>query len=288
MMKHLCSLVLALGLIVAVAAPARAAEPPVVSGVVETPNAIFFQPVAFPNVVWYFPRTELKLAIVEPVLPGSTYAFWKASLMMKKFGPEDLALLPAAWAGKTIAPYIIRPTTECALAPVPEFRTIVQEVKAKDRNISGGNQLTPVCRFSFRMPRPIPAELQGRIDALLAAKTLITHELRLQMTQAAGSIAWADVHEAVAAILDQPPASVVAPVLTTAEAVAAIEAALASPALSVVNAAMTASERQTFIDAALGQLFRADPLETEDALHFVTVAPLGTVVYHMQLIDRLM
>jgi hypothetical protein len=293
MMKHLVSLAVALGLMVAAAAPARAAEPPLATGLVETPSAVFFQPAAFPNVVWYFPKSELKLAVVEPVLPGP-YAFWRASVVLKKIGDADLAALPAEWTGKSIVPYILRPTTECALTRLPEMRTIVQEVKALGRDITAGNPLTPVCRFSLRLPQPIPAALQASLNALLASDSLVARELRLQVRSEA-KVAWSDVHAAVESVLSAPPedqdggvaTSANAP-MTRAAATAAIEEALFLPELAAVDAVMTPAERTAFVTAALARLFTADPVSPATMVRLVLTAPTGSVVYHAELFDRVM
>jgi hypothetical protein len=287
MMKHLFAMALALGLAVAGVGRAQAATTPVpATGIVETPHAVFFQPAAFPNVVWYFTKSELKLTVVDPVTPAGT--FWRAAIVLQHVTADDLAALPAAWAGKSMVPYIVRPTTECVLNRLPEMRFVVQELKAQNHDITPANP-TSVCRFTYRLPTVQPADLQERLAALVASDTLVTRDLHLDVSVAA-RIPWATVHGAVAAALaggagegeaDGGPAA-----LTRAEAEGAVDLALASLELRDVASSLTDAERDAFVAAAVAALFTADLSGTE--YHLVTAAPTGTVVYHQELFSRAM
>lgn len=277
-MKHICSLVLVFGAMAASAPPALAADGVHASGIVETPNAVFFQPSQFPSVVWFFPRTELTLASVPPQLPTGTY--WRAAVVFKAITADDLALLPPEWTGKSFVPFIIRPTTECTLTRLPEMRFVIQEVKALGRDVSAAS--SPVCRFSFRLPRTMSPDLQQRLTALMSSDTLIERVLNLDL-QLEAAIAWADVHAAVTAALEasQVPGSPPAPALTRAEAQAVVESALASPALGPVRSTVTPLEEETFIHAALATLF-TESTDPTPLLRLVASAPPGAVVYHLE------
>jgi hypothetical protein len=284
MMKHLFATAAALALALAGAGAAQAATPvaaPVAAtGIVETPHAVFFQPTAYPNVVWYFSKSELKLTVVDPVQPAGT--FWRAAIVLERLAPEDLAALPAAWAGKSIVPYIVRPSTECALTRLPEMRFVVQELKAQNHDISPANP-TAVCRFTYRLPTVQPADLQERLAALVDSDTLVTRDLHLDVA-VDSRIAWSRVYPAVAAVLAAGEGGSATAELTHTEAQDAIDLALATPALAEVAIAVTDAERDAFVSAALAALFTADLSGTE--YHLVTTAPPGTVVYHQELLSR--
>jgi hypothetical protein len=286
MMKHLFAMVLASGLALAAAGPAYATNTPVVAtGIVETPHAVFFQPAAYPNVVWYFSKSELKLTVVDPVQPAGT--FWRAAIVLEHVDATDLAALPTAWTGKSIVPYIVRPTTECTLTRLPEMRFVVQELKAQNHDITPANPNT-VCRFTYRLPTVQPADLQARLAALVDSDTLVLRDLHVDV-RVDSRISWADVHGAVAAVLADgegegegggPSA------LTRAQAEGAIDTALASLVLRDVASSVSDAERQAFVDASLATLYTVNTAGTE--YHLVTVAPLGTFVYHQELFSRAM
>lgn len=272
-MKFLCSLVLVLGGIVSAERPVLA-DAPIVTGFVETPNAVFFQPKQFPTVVWFFPRTELNLTIVPPQLP--TFTFWRAEVVFHPITADDLALLPAAWTGKSFVPFILRPTTECTLTRLPEMRAVILEVPAQGHDVTSANP--PVCSFTFRLPTVMPPDLQARLDALVASDTLVQRVLALEL-RSEETIAWADVYDPVAI------AAPAEPELTPETARAAIESALDDPALAAVRDAVTPGERQAFIEASLLHLFTITP---GGVVHLVPAAPEGSVVYHHATFQRFM
>jgi hypothetical protein len=283
-MKSICSVALALGLVASTILPAGAARGTPVSGVVETPHAVFFQPSQFPTVVWFFPRSEVDLALVPPMQPSGN--FWRAAVVFQQVTAEDLALLPPEWTGKSFVPFIIRPDTECALTRLAEMRFVFEEVSCLERDVGPANP--PACRFSFRLPMMLSPDLQARLDALVSSDTLVVRQLELEL-EIEATVAWAEVHAAVAAVLaESPPPGRVPPALTPDEARAALERALASPALGVVSAAMTAAEQETFIQAALATLFSTSTTGSTNLLRFVTPAPAGSVVYHLEPFQRAM
>ncbi len=260
----------------AAAGPALA-DPIRVTGVVETDHAVFFQPAEFPDVVWFFARTELSVTIVPPQVPAGT--FRRAAIVFKSITSDDVAHLPEGWATKSFVPFIIRPTTECSLTRLPEMRFVTQDVHALGHDITSANP--PACRFSFRLPTVLSPDLEARLDALITSDTLVTRALPLDLAVEAG-IAWSDVLAAVAAALGDGPTTG----LTREEARAAIEGALAGPELAVVRTSVTPDEARAFVDAALAKLFVA--LSSGAALNLVTTAPAGSVVYHLQPFQRLM
>lgn len=284
-MKHIYSLVLVFGAMAAIAPPVRAGDGVHASGIVETPNAVFFQPSQFSTVVWFFPKTELDLAIVPPQQPTGT--FWRAAVVFKPITADDLSRLPAEWTGKSFVPFIIRPTTECTLTRLPEMRFVIQEVKALGRDVSSANP--PVCRFSFRLPTMMSPDLRLRLAALVSSDTLIERVLNLEL-QLEATIAWADVYAAVTAALaesqvpDFPPTTG----LTLAEARAVVERALASPALEPVSSTVTPLEEETFIQATLAKLFTESTTGTTTLLQLVASAPPGSVAYHLEPVHRAM
>jgi hypothetical protein len=284
MMKHLFAIAFALGAALAGTQAARAATPVLATAIVETPHAVFFQPVSSPNVVWYFTKSDLKLTVVDPVVPSGTY--WRAAVVLERLGPEDLAALPEEWTGKSIVPYIVRPTTECTLTKLDEMRFVVQEIRALNHDITPANP-TSVCRFTYRLPTVQSPDLQARLAALVADGTLIKRDLHVDVRTEA-KVAWADVHAAVAAALaGGGESSAVAPApLSREDAEAAIATALASPALAQVAAAITEDEKTALVAASLSALFTANPAGTE--YHLVTSAPSGTVVYHQETFSRAM
>lgn len=278
-MKSICSLFLVFGVMAAVAPPALAADGVHASGIVETSNAVFFQPSQFPGVVWFFPRTELDLAIVPP--QQSTGTFWRAAVVFKSITADDLALLPPEWTGKSFVPFIIRPTTECTLTRLPEMRFVIQEVKALGRDVSSASP--PVCRFTFRLPTTMSPDLRRRLTTLVSSDTLVERVLILEL-QIEATIAWAEVYAAVTAALaesqlpDLPPT----PGLTRAEAQAVVESALASSALGPASSTVTPLEEEIFIHATLSRLFTESTTGTTTLLRLVTSAPPGSVVYHLE------
>jgi len=275
-MKYLCSLVLAFGGVAGFAGLGHA-DATRVTGVVETPNAVFFQPSQFPTVVWFFPRTQLDLSIVPPQLPTGT--FWRAAVVFNQVTADDLAALPPEWAGKSFVPFIVRPTTECTLTRLAEMRFVIQEVKAQGHDVSSANP--PVCRFSFRLPTVMPPDLRDRLDALVSSDTLVERILELDLLTEA-TIAWADVYDAVAATLAEPDAD---PELTPEAARAAILRALDSPALAVVRAAITPAEQQALLDAALATLFTS---VSARVVRLLAAAPPASFVYHLEPFHRFM
>lgn len=275
-MKCVCSLALALSVVAVLALPALAAGGSQVSGVIETPDAVFFQPSQFPAVVWFFPKTELDLAIVPPQLPTGT--FWRVAVVFKQITEDDLALLPAEWGGKSFVPFLIRPTSECALTRIPEMRYIIQEVEELGRDVSTASP--PVCRFTFQLPTHMSPDLQERLDALVRSDTLVERDLTLEL-QIEATVPWVDVHKAVAAMLAEslpPGRDTPLSGLTPATTRAVVQRALASPALAVVSAAVTPPEQQAFIDATLTKLFTY--LTGTNLLRLVIAPPTGVVVYH--------
>jgi len=271
------SLSLVLVLAATAAAGPALADPIHVTGVVETDHAVFFQPSEFPDVVWFFVRTELSVTIVPPQVPAGT--FRHAAIVFKSITSDDVAQLPEEWTTKSFVPFIIRPTAECSLTRLPEMRFVTQDVHALGHDITSANP--PVCRFSFRLPTVLSPDLETRLDALITSDTLVTRVLPLELEVEAG-IAWTDVLDAVAVALGDRPTTG----LTREEARAAIEDALTSPELAVVRAAVTPDEERAFMDAALANLFTARSSDT--ALNLVTTAPAGSVVYHLQPFQRLM
>jgi hypothetical protein len=269
-------LVLVLAGTVAAARPALA-DATRVTGVVETANAVFFQPSQFPNVVWFFPRTELSFTMVPPQQPTGT--FWRAAIVFKHVTQDDLAQLPADWATRSFVPFIIRPTTECTLTRLPEMRFVTQEIRALGHDVSSANPT--VCRFSLRLPTVMSPDLQDRLNALVNSDTLVHRVLDLELDVEV-SIAWTDVLAAVTAALGETAPAV----LTREEARAAIADALASPALAEVRAAVTATEADAFIDAAVANLFTSGT--GSPGLTLVTTAPAGSLVYHLQPFQRFM
>lgn len=283
-MKCVYSLALALGVVTALAPPALAAGDLHVADIVETPDAVFFQPSRFPTVVWFIPKTELNLAIVPPQQPTGT--FWRAAVVFKRITAEDLALLPPEWTGKSFVPFIIRPTSECTLTRLPEMRFVVQEVRDIGRDVSSANP--PVCRFSFQLPTHMSTDLTKRLDALVRSDTLVERALNLEL-QIESTVTWVDVHKAVATVLEESTAPGGAPSprgLTPATARAVVQRALASPALAVLSVAVTPIEEQAFIDATLATLFTCPTGTT--LLQLVTTAPAGSIAYHVESFQRAM
>jgi len=282
-MKSIYALVLALGAMTGIAPAARAATSTRVTGVVETPNAVFFQPSQFPTVIWFFPKTELEVTSSIP-LPTSTT--WRGAVVFKAITADDLARLPAAWTGKSFVPFLLRPTTECALTRLPEMSAVLEEVSDLNRDVSSANP--PVCRFRFRLPTDMTADLQDRFAALVSSDTLVQRALNIDLAVEV-SISWAEVHAAVAAVLEEPPPPdtlVASSALTLAEAQAAVEAAVASSALAAVDAALTPDERLTFVQSTVAQLFK--PTKTGTTVELVATAPAGAIVYHLEPFHRAM
>jgi len=277
-MKSICSLILVLGCLVGAAHPAHA-DATRVSGVVETPNAVFFQPSQFPAVVWFFPRTKLSFTMVPPPLPTGT--FWRAAIVFRPVTADDLAMLPPEWVGKSLVPFIIRPTTECTLTRLPEMRFVIQDVDALGHDVSSANP--PVCRFSFRLPTVMTPDLQQRLNALVNSDTLVERTLDLDL-EVEASIAWTEVRAAVADALD---AASFGTEVTADQARTVIERALASPALASVRTAVTASEQQAFVDATLANLF-VHSAGSATLLTLAATAPSGAITYHLESFHRLM
>ena len=190
-------------------------------------------------------------------------------------------MLPPEWTGKSLVPFIIRPTTECTLTRLPEMRFVVQEVNALGHDVSSANP--PVCRFSFRLPTVVTPDLQQRLDALVSSDTLVKRTLELDL-QVEASIAWTQVRAAVA---DALSASSLDPEITSDQARSVVERALDSPALAVVRAAVTASEHQAFVDAALNNLF-VQAADNATLVTLATTAPPGSLLYHVESLSRLM
>lgn len=277
-MKPICSLILVLGCAVGTTSRARA-DTTRVSDIVETPNAVFFQPLQSPSVVWFFPRTELSFTIVPPQLPTGT--FWRAAIVFRPITADDLAMLPPEWADKSLVPFIIRPTTECTLTRLPEMRFVIQEINALGHDVSSANP--PVCRFSFRLPTVVTPDLQRRLDALVSSDTLVKRTLELDL-QVEASIAWTQVRAAVA---DALSASSLDPEITSDQARSVVESALDGPALAAVRAAVTASEHQAFVDAALDNLF-VEAADDATLVTLATTAPSGSLLYHVESRSQLM
>jgi hypothetical protein len=277
-MKPTYLLFLALGLAAGSAGIAHA-DTTRVTGVVETPHAVFFQPAQFPTVVWFFPRTELSFTVVPPQLPTNTA--WRAAVVFQPITDDDLAMLPTTWSAKALVPFIIRPTTECTLTRLPEMRFVTEDIVALGHDISSANP--PVCRFNLRLPTVMTPDLQQRLNRLVRTDTLVERTLNLDLDVEA-SITWSDVYAAVAMVLVGSDAG---STLTVDEARAAIETALASPALAAVRTSATAEERQAFVDAALATVF----VRAADSASLVTLAasaPTGTFPYHVESFHRLM
>lgn len=277
-MKPICSLILVLGCAVGTTSRARA-DTTRVSDIVETPNAVFFQPLQSPSVVWFFPRTELSFTIVPPQLPTGT--FWRAAIVFRPITADDLAMLPPEWADKSLVPFIIRPTTECTLTRLPEMRFVIQEINALGHDVSSANP--PVCRFSFRLPTVVTPDLQQRLDALVSSDTLVKRTLELDL-QVEASIAWTEVRAAVA---DALSASSLDPEITSDQARSVVESALDGPALAAVRAAVTASEHQAFVEAALNNLF-AEAADNASLVTLAITAPSGSLLYHVESRSQLM
>lgn len=269
--------IVALSLAAAGAQPAWADGELLVSGAVETPNAVFFQPSQYPEVVWYFPKTKVTLAPVTPSLPGASP--WRAAVVFKPITRDDLALIPAEWGGKAYVPYVLRPATECKLYRVPEMHFVIQEVKAKGRDVSAANP--PVCRFSFTLLPGLSPDLQARLNDLVGSGALIERSLDLEL-RIESEIAWAEVRAALTAVLG-PPVD-----LTLAQARAAVESALATPALDKVRNAVTPAEAQAFIDATLAELFMARTEGGQTLLRLLSMAPPGSFVYCEKFFQRAM
>jgi hypothetical protein len=269
---------LALVALLAGAASSAQAAPLPVSAVVETPEALFFQPVAYPGVVWYFPRSEARLFAVQPPVPGANY--WRAAVALVEVDTSDLAALRPEWLGKSPVPYIVRPASECALNRQPEMRFVQQEIRAQGRDTSAASPL-PACQFVFRLPPTISPELAARLEALVSTGSLVTRDFRVSLELRA-AVAWSIVHGAVAAALEDGEEA--DGELTPEQATAAVESALASEALAVVSSAMTADERSAFVDAALATLFEAG--DEPDALQLLEAAPAGAFIHHVEVIER--
>ena len=258
------------------AAPAQAAPLPV-SAVVETADALFFQPIAYPGVVWYFPRSAPRLFPVAPAIPGANY--WRAAVALAEVDTSDLAALRADWLGRTPVPYIVRPASECQLQRLPEMKFVQQEIRALGHDVSAASPLPP-CQFAFRLPSVISADLSARLQALVDAGTLVARDLRVSL-ELRSAVAWSIVHAAVSAALeDAGHSGEVAP----EQAVDAIQSALASDALAAVNDAMTPDELLAFSDRALEQLF--EPGSDSGALVLSDAPPAGEIIHHVESIDR--
>lgn len=286
-----------LAFVAGAAAPGAAEAQTVrVSAVVETADAIFFQPTGLPEVVWYFPRSEVRLFPVTPPTPGAN--FWRAAVELVDVRVR-LGELRPDWEGKSLVPFIVRPTVECVLRRVPEMRFVTQEVRALGRDVSPAIEV-PVCQFAFRLPLIIPDELAARLEELRASGTLIARDLPIRL-DLRSSVAWSVVHAAVAAAIQDDGdgdddgsdggdggddgGEGLGPELTPQEARAAIEAALASKELAEVNAEMTDEERLAFIEEVLLQLFEAGD---EGGLVLTDEPPPGQLVHHQELIERSM
>lgn len=265
---------LAFSLAAAGAQPAWADGELPVSGAVETPNAVFFQPSQYPEVVWFFPKTKVTLAPVPPSLPGASP--WRAAVVFKPITRDDLALMPAEWGGKAYVPYVLRPATECKLYRLPEMHFVIEEIKAKGRDVSAANP--PVCRFSFTLP-PLSPDLQARLNDLVGSGALIERSLDLALC-IESEIAWTEVRAALAAVLGAPMD------LTLEQARAAVESALATPALDKVRNAVTPAEAQAFIDATLAELFVARTEGGQTLLRLLSMASPGSFVYCEKIFRR--
>lgn len=256
---------------------ASAADVPV-SAVVETPDALFFQPSSFPDVVWYFPKSAVRAFPAVPAIPGQNY--WRAAVELKAVDVSDPATLRSDWAGKALVPFIVRPPKECNLFRQPEMRFVIQEYRELNRDVSAANP-APVCQYSFRLPATIPSELTSRLAELAANGTLIEHHLRIALLVEM-RVGWQVVHAAVAAALGRHAGEE----LTPDEACTAVGRALADPGLIDLGTAMTADESQAFLDLVVAALF--SPGRAWGKVLFATDPPKGEVVYHLEPFSRSM
>lgn len=267
-------------LVVAVSAAcftARAAAQVEVSAFVRTDTAVYFQPSAQPNVVWYVPFVETRVFPVDPPYPGVNY--WRAAVVMKPGATASPGDLRPDWAGKAIVPYVLRPASECVFNKLLETRFVQQEVRASGRDVSAASA-APVCQFSFRVPATVPPALFERA----AAGTLIAYRLALALEHAP-RVAWARVYAAVLATLGEAAGAPMA----LSEARDVVRRALAGDDLTALGGEMTAPEAEDFLDAVVAGLFiPAAPVEEGDPGDRVQLAPgspEGALVYHRELVD---
>ena len=168
------------------AAPRPDAPPPppgavLATGLVETAEAVYFQPEISPNVVWYFPRSKVRLYPYEVPLPDNRT--WLAAVELTPITIQSVGQLRPDWAGKSLVPYILRPTDECVLSQVPEMRFVVEDTRAAGRDITAANA-GPVCRFNFQLPAMPPDDLLPTLQEQAHDGTLIERHLRLEIVVA--------------------------------------------------------------------------------------------------------
>jgi hypothetical protein len=272
-MNRTSSIGLSLGLALCLDVPAFADEPRA-TAVVETQEAVFFQPIDFPDIVWFLPHSEEKMFPAEPQLPGQDY--WRAAVVLKKVSLHDPGQLRPEWAGKTLKPYILRPDTECVLHKTPEMHFVFQEVKAKGHDISAANE-APVCQFSFKLQGLVGPATIADLEAKASDGKLIDKDLTLHLRQAS-TVPWAQVYAAVQDALGKQSSSL----MTTDEAQAAVAKALASASLAAVRAAMTPAEKSDFLETVYEWLFieLPSPTSNDTEAMLVGTVPAGDLAYH--------
>lgn len=253
----------ALALVLAGALSARADT--AVTAIVDTEDAIFFQPSNAPDVVWFMPRTRTSLTPVEEA-PG----FWRAAVELRELElAAPLEALNPDWEGATLAPFIVRPTSECILQRDPSMRFVQQEVRALGRDVSAGVAVA-MCQFTFRLPRPEDPQIIAALQAAAASGHLVGYELSLPLRSEL-TVPWTTLHEAVAREL---PATTT---FTPARAAQAVDDALAGEALAALTALTTADELAALRAQLVSRLFAG----SNTRKRLVTVPPPGEVTYHV-------
>lgn len=231
-----------------------------VSAVVETADALYFQPLHAPGIVWYFPKSALQFGPVSPPIPGQDY--YRAGVVLPDLGAVDPGALNQSWAGASLVPYILRPTTPCVLQRFSGMQFVQQEIRADGRDVSAAID-TPVCQFSFRLSRRAPSESRAQLTAAGADGSLIARQLTIVL-RIGSSVPWSAVHAAVAAELDAAHGDRSVP---EDAARGALEAALSALGVAISADDLSATLETLFVPASAG-------------LRLVRSAPPGDAVHH--------
>jgi hypothetical protein len=248
----------------ALAAPRSASAQTSVESVVQTEDAVYFVPTVDPSVVWFVPRLVQRVVSVDLPFPGSLYL--RAAVALRSTTLQDPAALDPSWQGKTLVPFILRPTEECTLPHEPALRSLRQEVFARGRDVSAADAL-PVCQFIFRLVQPGAEPVRADLERRAAARTLVHFDLSLSLLQRT-EISWHSLHQKVWVALGGGVYP--GPARSEADVRSLLESAVAG----AIPTAASVADRDALVTAALATLF--EPADPPGSLRLVRVAPLGS------------
>jgi len=238
-----------------------ASGPVPVRRVVETPEAVYFEPTApdKQSIVWVFPKTKTVLTryALDPT-------FLQADRVLRDVQlPTDLSALEPRWKGKRALFYQVTSQSECALKRRPEMRFVQQWVMAKDVTIDGTKR-SAICSFTFKL-RPETPELIQQLEREAEVGTLIEHVFNLPLSvTSTDPVRWELLYAGLRS-------SGVEAGIPQSTSLAAFELGLLRE-LSVLQS-QPQEEQQFFLEAALQSLFGWDLESVEVQLS--TAAPVG-------------